>query len=83
MIALLCDAPIRPHELIALKRKHLYLDPNPAFVIIPPDTKTGSRRIPLFGCVQILANYFNIDKSLKPEDPLFLDESSDSKRRGR
>ncbi len=81
IIALLCDAPIRPHELIALKRKHLYLDADPAFLIIPPDTKTGTRRIPLFGSVTILATYFNMDKNLKPEDPLFLDESVDSEKK--
>ena len=63
--------PIRPHEILALKRKHLDLDSKPPCLYIPEKTKTGRRRIPLFE-VSYLAQYINNYASeLEPEDNLF------------
>ena len=72
LISLITDAPLRTHEIIALKRKHLQLGKNPA-LIIPTGTNTGSRRIPLINCIGAASRYVETAK-LDPEDPLFLHE---------
>lgn len=72
LISLMSDAPLRTHEIIALKRKHLQLGKNPA-LIVPPGTKTGSRRIPLVNCIGAAGRYVETAR-LNPEDPLFLHE---------
>ena len=68
VIALLADAPIRSHELLLLKRKHLDIDASQAYVVIPEGTKTGTRRIPLVNSVPYLVQYLNVMKEqLHPE----------------
>jgi integrase len=72
IIALLADAPLRTHELILLRRKHLVLDVNQPYLIVPENTKTGTRRIPLINSVPYLAQYINYFPDIEPEDPLFM-----------
>jgi integrase len=74
IIALLADAPMRTHELLLLKRKNLVIDTDQPYVIIPEDTKTGTRRIPLINSVPYLAQYLNAFKRLELDDPLFMHE---------
>jgi integrase len=74
LIALMADAPLRTHEILRLQRKHLYIESNPAYLIIPEDTKTGTRRIPLVNSIPFAVQYLKSNKGLKPEDPLFLHE---------
>lgn len=73
IIALLADVPLRPHELVRCKRKHLNLDAENPYLIVPENTKTGSRKIILCDSIPRLVAYCNSEKDLKPEDPLFLD----------
>ena len=74
LIALMIDAPLRTHEILRLQRKHLYVEGNPAYLQIPADTKTGSRRIPLVNSVPYALQYLESNKGLTSEDPLFLHE---------
>ena len=68
------DAPLRPHELLSLKRKHLNLENYPPYIQVPEDTKTGTRRVPIISSVPYLTNYLDTVKRMTPEDPLFLHE---------
>lgn len=81
IIALLADAPIRTHELVLLQRKHLVLEDSQPYVIIPENTKTGTRRIPLINSVPYLVQYLNVFKQLQPDDPLFMHELWNKERR--
>jgi integrase len=74
LIALMSDAPLRTHEILRLQRKHLYVESNPAYLVIPEDTKTGTRRIPLINSVPFAIRYLESNKKLRAEDPLFLHE---------
>jgi integrase/recombinase XerD len=81
IIALMSDAPLRTHELILLKRKNLVLETSQPFLIVPENTKTGTRRIPLFNSVPYLAQYLNYFEDIEPEDPLFLHELWNKEKR--
>ena len=81
IIALLADAPIRTHELLLLKRKHLSIEDNAAYLLIPENTKTGTRRIPLVNSVPYLSQYLSAFKSLEMDDPLFMHELWNSEKR--
>lgn len=82
IIALLSDAPLRTHELILLQRKHLVLDDRQPCIVVPENTKTGTRRIPLINSVPQLVQYLNFFKNrLRPEDPLFMHELWNQERR--
>lgn len=82
IISLLADAPIRSHELLLLRRKHLMIGASEAYVIIPEGTKTGTRRIPLVNSVPHLVQYLNVFQKIRPEDPLFLHELWNGERKG-
>jgi site-specific recombinase XerD len=73
LIALMADAPIRTHELLKLQRKHINLDVKNPYLIIPEDTKTGTRRIPLMKCVTLVAEYVDANREMKNDDPLWID----------
>ncbi len=73
LISLMADAPLRTHEITKLKRKNLDLTSNPPILIIPEDTKTGTRQIPLIESVPALIAYINGNKDMMPNDFLFLD----------
>lgn len=81
IIALMADAPMRTHELLLLRRKHLILDIAQPCVVIPENTKTGTRRIPLINCVPYLVQYLNTFKQIHPDDPLFMHELWNKERR--
>ena len=81
IIALLSDAPLRTHELLLLKRKHLVVDSQQPFVVVPEKTKTGTRRIPLINSIPYLVQYLNAFKAIEPEDPLFMHELWNSEKR--
>jgi integrase/recombinase XerD len=81
LIALMADAPLRPHELLLLRRKHLILDGDRPCLIIPENTKTGTRRIPLINSVPYLAQYLSVFKQIEPDDPLFMHELWNKERR--
>jgi integrase len=72
-IALMADAPLRPHELLGLKVGSVILDAAQPYLIVGADTKTGQRHIPIFDSVASLAAYIESIKDLKPSDPLFVD----------
>ena len=73
IIALMADAPLRPHELLGLKVGSIILDGAQPYLIVGADTKTGQRRIPLFDSVAALSSYIESVKRLKVSDPLFID----------
>ncbi len=73
IIALMTDAPLRPHELLGLKVGSVILDATQPYLIIGADTKTGQRHIPLFDSVAPLSSYIESIKNLKVSDPLFID----------
>jgi integrase len=82
IIALLSDAPIRTHELILLRRKHLVLESSQPYLIIPENTKTGTRHIPLINSVPYLVHYLDFFKNqMQPDDPLFMHELWNRERR--
>ncbi len=82
IIALLADVPLRPHELIRCRRKHLNLEAENPYLIVPENTKTGSRKVVLCDSIPRLAAYCNSEKDLKPDDPLFLDYTWHRQRKG-
>ena len=82
IIALLADVPLRPHEIIKCRRKHLNLEAENPYLVIPEDTKTGSRKVILCDSIPRLAAYCNSEKDLKPEDPLFLDYTWHENKKG-
>lgn len=71
IISLMLEAPMRPHEVLLLRRKHLNLENYPPYLLIPEESKTGMRRIPLLDSVVYLTRYLET-VDLKPDDPLFL-----------
>ena len=73
IIALMADAPLRPHELLGLKVGSIILDAPQPYLIVGADTKTGQRHIPLFDSVAALSSYIESVKGLKVSDPLFID----------
>ena len=73
IIALMADAPLRPHELLGLKVGSIILDGAQPYLIVGADTKTGQRHIPLFDSVAALSSYIESVKRLKVSDPLFID----------
>ena len=73
IIALMADAPLRPHELLGLKVGSVILDAPQPYLIVGADTKTGGRHIPLFDSVAALSAYIESVKGLKVSDPLFID----------
>jgi site-specific recombinase XerD len=73
LIALMGDAPLRTHELLKLRRKNLNLSTNPPILIIPEDTKTGTRQIPLIDSVPAMIAYTNANKDMRGDDFLFTD----------
>jgi integrase/recombinase XerD len=81
IIALMADAPLRTHELLLLKRKHLVIDSDQPFLVVPEDTKTGTRRIPLINSIPYLVQYLDAFKAIEPEDPLFMHELWNSERK--
>jgi integrase/recombinase XerD len=81
MIALMADAPLRTHELLLLKRKNLILEGTQPCIVIPENTKTGTRRIPLINSVPYLVQYLNVMKQIQPDDPLFMHELWNKERR--
>jgi integrase/recombinase XerD len=81
IIALLADAPLRTHELVLLQRKHLVLEDRQPYLVIPEDTKTGTRRIPLINCIPYLVQYLNVFKQMEANDPLFMHELWNKERR--
>ncbi|MDE1768123.1 MAG: tyrosine-type recombinase/integrase [Candidatus Micrarchaeota archaeon] len=80
IIALLSEG-LRPHELLALKRKNLDLDSEPPHIFIPPGTKHGRRTEPILFSVPFLARYLDTIKGLEGEDPLFLHNLTDGQKR--
>ncbi|MCW6159704.1 MAG: tyrosine-type recombinase/integrase [Candidatus Micrarchaeales archaeon] len=72
ILALLMDAPMRPHEVLSLRRKHLNMEAYPPRLLVPEGTKTGTRVIPLIRSAVFIARYLDTT-SLKPDDPLFLE----------
>ncbi len=75
------DIPLRTHEIVMLKRKHLILDTGKEELIVPKETKTGTRSIPLRASIIPLKNYLETIKSLNPEDALFLHETWNDEKR--
>ena len=73
IIALMADAPLRPHEILGLKVGSVILNAPQPFLIVGADTKTGQRHIPLFDSVAALSSYIESVKGLKVSDPLFVD----------
>jgi integrase/recombinase XerD len=74
IIALCSECPLRSHELLALKRKHVNLTANPPYISIPEETKTGARRIPFIKSTPYMSRYLDSIGDLEPNDPLFLHE---------
>jgi integrase len=82
IIALLSDAPLRTHELVLLQRRHLVIEDKQPYIIVPENTKTGTRRIPLINSVPYLVQYLNFFKNqMQPNDPLFMHELWNKERR--
>jgi integrase len=75
ILGMMAEAPLRPHEILMMKRKHISVETNPAYIIVPEGTKTGRRRIALYESVQLLAAYLNTYKDLRPDDALFMHET--------
>ena len=73
IIALMADAPLRPHELLGLKVGSIILDGAQPYLIVSAEAKTGQRHIPLFDSVAALSSYIEGIKGLKVSDPLFID----------
>ena len=73
IIALMADAPLRPHELLGLKVGSIILDGAQPYLIVSAEAKTGQRHIPLFDSVAALSSYIESVKGLKVSDPLFID----------
>jgi integrase len=81
IISLLADAPLRTHELVLLRRKHLVIDAAQPYLVVPEDTKTGTRLIPLINSVPYLAQYLNLFGQIEAEDPLFMHELWNKERK--
>ena len=67
IICLMDDVPLRTHELLLLKRKNIILESGSEAVIIPANTKTGTRTIPLRASVMPLKRYLESVRELRPE----------------
>ena len=81
IISLLADAPLRTHELVLLRRKHLVIDAAQPYLVVPEDTKTGTRLIPLINSVPYLVQYLNLFKQMEADDPLFMHELWNKQRK--
>ncbi len=70
IIALLYDSGIRAGELLSMKRKDIELETEPSQHIVVTG-KTGMRKIPIRFSVPYLAQYVNLVKDLRSNDPLW------------
>lgn len=70
IIALLFDSGIRPSELLSLRKKDCELETGRVKHILVKG-KTGMRQIPIHFSVPYLAQYLNIVKDLKQNEPLW------------
>jgi site-specific recombinase XerD/ribosomal protein L40E len=70
IIALLYDSGIRAGELLSMKRRDIELETEP-YQHITVNGKTGMRKIPIRFSVPYLAQYLNLVKDLKSNEPLW------------
>ncbi len=70
IIALLFDTGIRAGELLALRKKDIDMNGNPAHITVTG--KTGSRRIPIMFSVPFLGSWIDMRKDMKANDWLWI-----------
>lgn len=74
IISLLYDSGIRIGELINIYKKDINLEGKIGYINV--NGKTGMRRIPITFSVRYIAQYLNLHKDKKLEEPLFTTEGT-------
>ncbi len=85
MLALCTSVPLRPHEVVKLKRSDYHDDVVP-YITVPQDTKTGARRLYIPKAASIIGQYLNANADIKNDDYLFesyMGESGETHHRKR
>ena len=71
MLALCTSVPLRPHEVVKMKRSDFHPDEDVPYITVPQDTKTGARRLYIPKAAAIISQYLTANADIKNDDYLF------------